>query len=194
MTRALQISVAAMVRFCIFSRAGYTAIEGVDTSSEQIALARRLGIPQAELGDVGGFLACHERGSLDAVLLMDVIEHLAAQELFDLLDSVYRVLAPSGICLVHVPNAEGLYGMRIRYGDFTHETAFTSRSASQVFKSIGFRKVEAYEDKPVVHGARSIARRILWDSLTLYHRILLFAETGARGAILSQNFLIRATK
>jgi cyclopropane fatty-acyl-phospholipid synthase-like methyltransferase len=56
---------------------------------------------------------------------MDVIEHLTRQELFDLLDSVYRVLAPGGVCLVHVPNAEGLYGMRIRYGDFTHELAFS---------------------------------------------------------------------
>jgi SAM-dependent methyltransferase len=176
------------------SRAGYTKVAGVDTSPQQIDLAHRLGILQAELGDVAAFLARRQDESLDAVLLMDVIEHLTPQELFDLLDSVYRVLAPGGACLVHVPNAEGIYGMRIRYGDFTHESAFTAKSANQIFRTIGFRTVEAYEDKPVIHGVKSTVRRVLWDWLTLYDRLLLLAETGSGGAILSQNFLIRATK
>lgn len=87
---------------CFLSRAGYTRIAGVDTSRQQIELAHRLGIPQAELSDVAEFLAHRDDGSLDAVLLMDVIEHLTRQELFDLLNSVYRVLAPGGVCLVHV--------------------------------------------------------------------------------------------
>lgn len=176
------------------SRAGYTRIEGVDTSPEQIELAHQLGISQAQLGDVAEFLARHADGSLDAVLLMDVIEHLEPQELFDLLDSVQRVLVLGGTCLVHVPNAEGLYGMRVRYGDFTHRLAFTAKSANQIFRSLGFRKIETYEDKPVMHGAKSVVRRVLWDCLTLQHRLLLLAETGAGGAILSQNILIRATK
>jgi 2-polyprenyl-3-methyl-5-hydroxy-6-metoxy-1,4-benzoquinol methylase len=176
------------------SRAGYTHIAGVDTSSEQIELAHRLGIPQAEMGCIAEFLGGREDQSVDAILLMDVIEHLTRQELFDLLDDVYRVLAPGGICLVHAPNAEGIHGMRIRYGDLTHEAAFTASSASQIFRCIGFRAVQAYEDNPVVHGFKSLARRIIWDCLTLPDRLLLFAETGAPGAILSQNFLIRITK
>jgi SAM-dependent methyltransferase len=176
------------------SRAGYTRIEGVDTSPEQVEFAHRLGIPQAERGDVIEFLMRHKEGSLDAILLIDVIEHLEPQELFDLLDSVNRVLAPGGICLVHVPNAEGLYGMRIRYGDFTHQLAFTAKSANQIFRTLGFSKIETFEDKPVMHGAKSIVRRLLWDCLTLQHRLLLLAETGSGGAILSQNILIRATK
>ncbi len=176
------------------ARAGYTQIEGVDTSPQQVKFAHQLGISQAERGDVIEFLGRHEEASLNAILLMDVIEHLEPQELFDLLDLVYRALAPGGICLVHVPNAEGLYGMRIRYGDFTHQLAFTAKSANQIFRTLGFRTVEAYEDKPQVHGVRSIVRRVLWDCLTLQHRLLLLAETGSGGAILSQNFLIRATK
>ena len=176
------------------SRAGYTHIEGVDASQEQVELAHRLGIPQAERGDVIEFLMRHKEASLDAVLLMDVLEHLEPQELFDLLDSINRALAPGGICLVHVPNGEGLYGMRVRYGDFTHKLAFTAKSANQIFRTLGFSRVETYEDKPVIHGAKSFVRRVLWDCLTLQHRLLLLAETGAGGAILSQNFLIRATK
>ena len=176
------------------ARAGYTRISGVDTSLEQIELARRIGIPDAELGEVTEFLARRRSSSCDAVILMDVVEHFAPDELLELLDSVYRVLARGGTCLIHMPNAEGLYGMRVRYGDFTHETAFTPRSASQILHAIGFDRVTAYEDKPVIHGAISLARRILWDCLTIYPRLLLLAETGSRGAILSQNFVVRATK
>jgi 2-polyprenyl-3-methyl-5-hydroxy-6-metoxy-1,4-benzoquinol methylase len=176
------------------ARAGYTDIAGVDTCVQQIEVAHRLGVPQVEVGDVLEYVKCCEDGSRDVVLLMDVIEHLTRPELFELLDAVHRVLAPDGVCLVHVPNAEGIHGMRIRYGDFTHESAFTAKSAHQIFSTIGFRTVQAYEDKPVMHGVKSIVRHILWEGLTLSDRLLLFAETGTRGAILSQNLLIRAVK
>jgi SAM-dependent methyltransferase len=174
--------------------AGYTSLTGVDVSQQQIDFAHRLGISQAQQGDILEFIEHRQAESADIILLMDVLEHLEPQEIFDLLDSVYRVLVPGGICLVHVPNAEGLYGMRIRYGDFTHRTAFTARSASQILNTVGFRRVEVFEDKPVAHGLKSIIRRAVWDLFTIYHRLLLIAETATTGAILSQNLLVRATK
>ena len=69
-----------------------------------------------------------------------------------------------------------------------------AKSANQIFRALGFNKIDTYEDKPVIHGAKSIVRRLLWDCLTLQHRLLLLAETGTGGAILSQNILIRAMK
>lgn len=176
------------------SRAGYTQISGIDISAQQIELAHKLGTRQAQVGDAHEFLAGQEEASLGAITLIDLIEHFSRQELFDLLDAAYRVLASGGICFAHVPNAEGLYGMRIRYGDLTHEIALTAKSAKQLFYAVGFRFVEVYEEKPTVHGFKSLIRRGLWDFLTLYPRLLLLAETGAGGAILSQNILIRATK
>ena len=71
--------------------------------------------------------------------------------------------------------------MKIRYGDFTHELAFTPKSASQVFRVAGFREVRCFEDKPRVHGLTSLARRIIWDVGTLPSRLLLAAETGRPG-------------
>ena len=75
--------------------------------------------------------------------------------MFEILDEVLRVLRPGGLCLAHVPNAEGIFGMRVRYGDMTHEQAFTSKSAQQVFHTVGFSKVECNEEKPIIHGAKS---------------------------------------
>jgi hypothetical protein len=107
---------------------------------------------------------------------------------------VFRVLSPDGVCVAHVPNAEGLYGLRVRYGDLTHEQAFTPRSAGQLFRTIGFRQVASFEDKPVMHGLTSVVRRLLWEVGTLPHRVLLAAETGEWGARLSQNIVVRAVK
>ena len=174
--------------------AGYTHVTGIDGSAEQVARAHGLGLFEVKQGEIDRFLEHAGDESIDAVILMDVLEHLTRNELFTVLDGVLRVLRPGGACIAHVPNAEGLYGMRVRYGDLTHEQAFTARSMSQVFRTIGFTGVRATEDKPVVHGAISLARRALWELGTLPHRWLLAAETGTWGAILTQNLVVRAVK
>jgi 2-polyprenyl-3-methyl-5-hydroxy-6-metoxy-1,4-benzoquinol methylase len=175
------------------SRAGYRNLAGVDSSPEQIDLAHRMGITGARIGRIDEFLGGIASDSLDVVTIMDVLEHLTPQELMDLLDEIARVLRPGGVCLAHVPNGEGLYGMRVRYGDITHEQAFTPRSMSQVFSAVGMSDVKCYEDKPVIHGPISLARRILWDAGTLPHRLLLASETGLwRGMVLTQNMFVRA--
>ena len=175
------------------AKAGYTRLSGVDVSFEQVELARRLGIDGVQHGDLLQFLIALDNASVDVVLLMDVLEHLMRAEMFELLGHVHRVLRPGGKCIAHVPNAEGLYGMRIRYGDISHEQAFTAMSAQQVFLTSRFSNVACYEDKPVVHGPISLARRIIWECGVLPHRILLAAETGAAGGILSQNLMIVAS-
>jgi 2-polyprenyl-3-methyl-5-hydroxy-6-metoxy-1,4-benzoquinol methylase len=175
------------------SQAGYQDVCGIDISSEQIELAHRLGIDKARLGKLEDFLLEHGDGCVDVVLAMDILEHLTQQELFGALEGIRRVLKPHGSCIAHVPNAEGLYGMRIRYGDMTHEQAFTPGSARQIFRTVGFSEIQCYEDRPVVHGMTSLVRRILWDVGTLHDRMLLMAETGARAGVLSQNMIIKAT-
>ena len=176
------------------AKAGYQNICGIDVSAEQIEVAHRLGITGARLGKLEDFLTEQGDGCIDVVLAMDIFEHLTAQELFSALDGIRRVLTPHGCCIAHVPNGEGLYGMRIRYGDMTHERAFTPSSARQVFRTVGFNDVQCYEDKPVIHGITSLVRRIVWDVGTLYDRVLLIAETGAmKTAIFSQNMIIKAS-
>lgn len=176
------------------SQAGYEDISGVDGSAEQVAIAHQLGIPRVQHAEIQPFVRAIASSSADVVLLMDVLEHLAAEELFPILDDVLRVLRPGGRCLAHVPNAEGVFGMRIRYGDFTHERAFTRSSLEQVFHTVGFNHVACFEDKPVIHGPQSAIRRLLWEAGTLPFRLLLAAETPCRHAILSQNLLLKALR
>jgi len=175
-------------------QAGYQKIGGVDHSGEQVKVAHSLGIRDVEQGDIKEYLIRLPDRSVDVVLIMDVLEHLTREELFVILDEVLRVLDAGGICMAHVPNAEGLFGMRIRYGDLTHEQAYTSKSIRQAFLTVGFSTPRCVEDKPVVHGLMSLTRRALWEIGTIYPRVLLAAETGEFRTILSQNMLVIAQK
>jgi 2-polyprenyl-3-methyl-5-hydroxy-6-metoxy-1,4-benzoquinol methylase len=172
---------------------GYLNVAGVDISPEQIDLARRFGLNEVECSAILPFLSSSDR-DYDVVFLLDILEHLTRPQLFELLDQVHRVTAPGGRVIITVPNGAGLFGMRIRYGDLTHETCFTPNSINQALKTVGFSKVRAFEIRPVPHGLTSTLRALLWRVMTVPHRLLLAAETGVTGQILTQNMLVTARK
>jgi hypothetical protein len=76
----------------------------------------------------------------------------------------------------------------------THETAFTSQSIRQMLRVCGFESIEVFEERPIVHGLKSLVRLWLWRLLTLRERLLLLAETGSAAGVLSQNMLVVARK
>lgn len=176
--------------------AGYRNLHGVDGSSEQVAAARRLGISGVEEGDLRETLAAQADASLDMVVAFDVIEHFTRDELLPLVDQVCRVLKPGGSWIIHVPNGESPFFGTIRYGDFTHELAFTRISLGQLLLSSGFSGVRCFEDTPVVHGAKSALRWVLWKVFRGLLRLYVAAETGDTGSahIFSQNLLAIAKK
>jgi predicted TPR repeat methyltransferase len=169
----------------------YTNLIGVDISSEQVEAAKSFGLTHVQQGELMTFLH-HQPPGIDIILLMDIIEHLTFQEVFDLLELAKTRLSINGKLILHVPNAEGIFGMRIRYGDITHESAYSPSSIRQLLYSNGFKKVDVYEDKPLVYSLTSFIRRVLWSFFTLRYRILLMAETGEKQFVLSQNMLVVA--
>ena len=171
--------------------AGYSNLRGVDGSPQQVAAARRLGIDGVEEGDLRDALAAQPDASVDVVIAFDVIEHFTRDELLPFVDAVYRVLRPGGRWIIHVPNGESPFAGRMRYGDLTHELAFTRTSLAQLLLASGFAEVRCFEDQPVVHGAASAMRWALWQGFRGLLRLYIAAETGDAGGghIFSQNLL-----
>lgn len=193
-TRILDVGCGYGALVHVLRECGYRNVAGIDGSQEQVDLAGRLGIAGVQLGDAFPYLQGAPSGAFDVLCFFDILEHLDRQELHDLLLQASRVLSPVGRCIGHVPNAQGLFSMGIRYGDLTHELAFTESSLRQIFRTLGYSEVHCFEDRPVVHGVTSLARRVLWDAGSLPLRILFAAETGGRRVILSQNFSFVANK
>lgn len=176
--------------------AGYRNLRGVDGSSEQVAAAQRLGIAGVEEGDLREAVKAQPDASLDVIVAFDVIEHFTRDELLPFVDDVRRALKPGGRWIIHVPNGESPFFGAVRYGDLTHEFAFTRVSLTQLLLSSGFTSVRCYEDAPVVHGLRSALRWMLWKSFRGMLRLYIAAETGDASSehIFSQNLLAVATK
>jgi 2-polyprenyl-3-methyl-5-hydroxy-6-metoxy-1,4-benzoquinol methylase len=177
-------------------QAAYINLRGVDVSPAQVAAAKELGIKNVEQGDIMEVLANESDEAFDCLISFDLIEHFNRNELIPLVDQVHRVLKPGGRWIIHTPNAESPFGMRMHYWDITHELAFTRTSLSQLLLSSGFSLLDCYEDQPIPHGAISLFRWSLWKIIRLFLRFCLAIETGdtGRDAIFSQNLLAVAVK
>ena len=175
---------------------GYTNVRGVDTSPEQVRAAKRLGIDGVVEDDLLHALSGIGRDEIDCVIAFDVIEHFTKDELFAFADNVYRVLKPNGRWIIHAPNAESPFGNRVRYGDLTHEQAFTRASLTQLLSICGFSDIRSYEDYPEPTSTSRVVRFMLWSLFRLALRSYLAVETGgtSRNAIFSQNLLAVAFK
>ena len=180
----------------IAQKVGFVNIRGIDISIEQIDASKKLNINGVEHGDAIKTIENMSINSLDCLITYDVIEHFNRNELLNLIDTAYHILKPGGRWIIHTPNAESPFGMRMRYWDFTHELAFTRASLSQVLLSSGFSVVSCYEDRPIIHGLKSSIRFLLWNIIKLILRFYIAIETGENGkdAIYSQNFLAVAFK
>lgn len=178
-------------------RSGYTDLAGVDRSPEQVAEAARQGEPSVRLGDVLVDAAALADASHDVIISFDVLEHLRRDEVLTLAEDVRRALRPGGRWVIHVPNAESPFFGRMRYGDVTHEQAFTRGSIRQLLAdAVGFQAVRCYEDAPVAHSAKSVVRLAMWKMIRLGLRAYLAVETGESGPapIFSQNLLAIAER
>ncbi len=176
--------------------AGYTRVTGVDSSPEQVAAAQSLAIPGVKRGDLLPFVRGLDEGSANVVVTWDVIEHLTKGELAALCDDVSRILGPSGRWIIHAPNGESPFGARIRYADWTHEQAFTRESLAQLLGAVGFKRVDCFEDTPVVASAEGLCRWVAWKAIRGLLRVWVRAETGetGRSSVFTQNLLAVATK
>ncbi len=175
---------------------GYNSLEGVDRSAEQVAAAHSLGLSFVKAGNVFEHLAQRGPESADVVVAFDLIEHLGKEEAFQFADAVFRVLAPGGLFILHLPNGEGLFFGSVAFNDLTHELILTSGSLGQLLRCVGFSEVRNYEDTPTVHGPVSAARYVIWMAVKTILRAIYSAQTGNIGGnlILSQNFLATARK
>jgi cyclopropane fatty-acyl-phospholipid synthase-like methyltransferase len=174
---------------------GYLHVSGVDISKDQVALAKSMGIENVYRANFLDYLDEHSQ-QFDFIAALDVLEHFDKCEVFELLEKIYQALKEEGVFLLKVPNASSPFWGRIRFGDFTHELAFTKRSIQQVLLASNFKNIEVFSVEPVrSHSFFSLIRFYVWKILKLILRIYLIIETGSASRdVLSQNLIAKAKK
>lgn len=124
---------------------GYTSVEGVDISPQQIDVAKEKGLNcRLVQRDFTRVLAATSPGSYDVIFLMDVLEHVPRGEQPALVDDLSRLLVPGGKLILSVPNANSSFGLRWRYNDWTHECSFTEHSLTFLLLNKGFSEVKFF--------------------------------------------------
>jgi SAM-dependent methyltransferase len=171
---------------------GFTNVAGVDVSSEQVSLAQQGGL-RVECADALTYL--RDRAlTLDAVLAVDVFEHLTRAELLELSHLMRDALRPGGRLLVQTANGAGLFPGQVIYGDLTHQTVFTPASLAQLLTQAGFVNLRFYEAGPIPIRLRGKLNVALWNAVKLLANTVRHIETGKRQSIWTENFIGLAFK
>lgn len=177
------------------SSLGYTELAGVDISPDQVRLARQVA-RNVEEGNLLDYLGRHA-GEFDLVCGLDIIEHMAKDEVLEFLDGCFSALAPGGRLILQTPNAVSPFGNIVRYGDFTHEVCFEERVLGQLLELVGFDSPESREMGPVPWGYSllSSVRFCLWRATRFGLRAINTIETGGPGPkVWTRVFLTSAVK
>jgi SAM-dependent methyltransferase len=173
-------------------RSGLRSVLGVDRSPAQVERSRRAA-PGAEvvLGD-GTALLRERAGGFGAIFCIDVLEHLTRDELLESLHLIVAALRPGGVLIAQVPNADSPFHGAIRYGDLTHELAFTVDAMAHL---VGLERAQFRECGPVAKNAKGIVRVVLWKLLRRAVQGWNAIETGSAGrGVYTRVMLARAER
>ena len=162
----------------MLDKMGYTNITGIDFSQEQLNFAKD-NCSNATIihSDIKEYLS-KNKIKYSLISAIDILEHFKKDELFEILNLVSETLSTNGIIIIQTPNAESPWGMSLRYGDFTHETAFSPSGLKSLLEHFGFTKFQPRECGPAPYGFKSYIRLIFWNIIKsflffCYHYISL---------------------
>jgi 2-polyprenyl-3-methyl-5-hydroxy-6-metoxy-1,4-benzoquinol methylase len=182
---------------------GFTKVRGVDLSAQQIAVSHKHGLA-CEVIDKTYIFHLSEAApcTFDLIFMMDVLEHMDKDEQLSILASISRLLAPGGRFILSVPNANASFGLRWRYNDWTHETAFTEHSLEFVLLNSNFKSVTFFPYEFITRPSLAFIPRkavLLWGLQRLFRllrRLEAVGEMGPEGwsIPLSLNLLAECVK
>ena len=159
---------------------GYSKTQGVDLNAQQVEVGSALGVLNLRCEDIWEFLGGTDH-SFDFISAIDVLEHIPKGQVLEFLELVHSALSPGGNLLCQVPNLAAFY-TPLFYMDFSHETPFTAASLKQALQVAGFANVTVFPMGPVIHGAKSAVRYLIWKGIAAGLRFLQTVEGGPRDA------------
>jgi len=127
--------------------AGIPAV-GCDANGVMAARAREKGL-DVDRADLFAWLAARPDASLGGVTAYQVVEHLPASRLFDLVELAAAKLAPGGVVLLETVNPESAYAMKWFWMDLTHVRPVPAPSLARLLSACGFRDVRIDWRSPV---------------------------------------------
>ena len=180
-------------------QAGYKNARGIDSSVDQIEAGKELEIENLEVADLLDVLK-ESRDHFDLIFMRDVLEHIEKEHILPMLDMCLIALKPGGRLVMQMPNGASPVVGRVLYGDFTHESAYTETSLSQLLLLSGYNDLQFYPFEPHFpklnktwflkrQGWRTLLRLASWKFVQFLYWFVIFAEIGNHNTIVTFNLI-----
>lgn len=191
-TPVIELGCGAGYLMEFLQRTGFSSVEGIDVSPEQIHRARSRGL-RAEQADVFSYLS--SRGDrYGMIAAIDFLEHFTKDEITELLDLVRRALRPGGVLVLQTPNGQGLFPGQVTHGDFGHLTILAPGSLAQVLRLAGFVDIALHETGPLPLGWKGKVRSYLWRGIKAVANAVRRIETGKTQELWTENLICACRK
>lgn len=113
---------------------GYSNIEGVDLSPEDVEMAKNyVGVDSIYCADAVKYLVAKE-SVYNYIIGKDILEHIKKDKIDEFLLAVKNALEPGGRVILQVPNMDWIMAQHERYMDLTHEIGFTKESLGELLR------------------------------------------------------------
>lgn len=120
------------------------------------------------------FLRTLPTESIDALLLVDVLEHFPLEEGLDFLRESRRIIKPDGRIVIQTPNASGLFGINTFVADPTHATPWNELRLMAALRGSGFSQVNCqpmYLPASPANFVREMLRGIIFTGVRFLTRL-----------------------
>ena len=134
-------------------------VYGVEVQEEIVAAANANGFKA--VSQIESLFPYRQQG-FDAVVALDVFEHISIEEIPPTLATIERLLKPSGSLIVRVPNGGSPFGRWHQYGDVTHVNVMTPAKLDQLALGTKLRVVEIRNQARVLPKGNLAKRMKAW--------------------------------
>lgn len=177
----------------------YVNVSGCDVGEDQIKKGKELGVKNIFISEINDFVTDkNEYGKYDFIILRDVLEHFKKVDGLDLISNIFNLLKENGELFIQVPNASSPLFGNVRYGDFTHDIAYTQGSLNQLLRVCGFKSINFYpyhslSGSPKYHP-KNIIRKSMSVFINFVFKIIYFLDQNNFKIITTFNIIALAKK
>ena len=111
----------------------YTNFLGLEIGPEQYKIVKENISDRVILVEDTFVFLANNRDKFDAIVFVDVLEHIEKDRIIEFLHLVFEALKKGGFAFCRVPNFGNPFAAMARYKDFTHTISFVPKSLRAIF-------------------------------------------------------------
>ncbi len=188
----LEIGCGSGMFLNLLKERGHSKVYGVDSSPQQVALAKEQGFDVVEANALEYLRDSSQ--SFYLIVALDFIEHLDRDEAIQFLTAACERLEPGGRLILQTPNGESPWVGSVFHGDLTHEVCYTPHLLEKLLRYAGFETIRYRPCGPPPIDFIASCRKLIWSGMTLVCKLLNRIEGAVSSGIYTRVFVISAIK